>query len=345
MTDKHDDLTRRAAELGECVLRTRSTAAELVAETEQLAYRVAEARKTRARALEQIRERRARGTAADTGEGDIPGSDPSPETAVVPGEHARNGAPCGSLAGEAGAAAGMLDPDEVTALAALLEELGARDRRDPLCAQALQAAALLRRRVAAGHRHGHRPRDGGPEARREAGDIRDGSAEGRDALAAERDRRADARDDRSVERDRLADDADGQSWAAEQRVRDLLWDAELRDKDAAAHAAEQLPASGGTEGQRWQLDQELAEVGRVCNAEDREAIREMLSRARADRHAARRGRWADGQDRVAGRQDRGDAQADRQAATADRHAARGDRDQTVIEGEEEVPPGTVTSSA
>lgn len=331
MTDKHDDLTRRAAELAECVLRTRSTAAELVAETEQLAYRVAEVRKTRARALEQIRERRARGTAADTGEGDLPGSDPSPETAVVPGE--------------AGAAAGLLDPDEVTALAALLEELGARDRRDPLCARALQAAALLRRRVAAGQRHGHRPRDGGPEARREAGDIRDGSAEGRDALAAERDRRADARDDRSVERDRLADDADGQSWVAEQRVRDLLWDAELRDKDAAAHAAEQLPASGGTEGQRWQLDQELAEAGRVRNAEDREAIREMLSRARADRHAARRGRWADGQDRVAGRRDRGDAQTDRQAATADRHAARGDRDQAVIEGEEEDPPGTVTSSA
>jgi hypothetical protein len=29
MTDKHDDLTRRAAELAECVLRTRSTAADL----------------------------------------------------------------------------------------------------------------------------------------------------------------------------------------------------------------------------------------------------------------------------------------------------------------------------
>lgn len=340
MTDKHDDLTRRAAELAECASRTRSAAAELMAETGQLAHRFAEVRKTRARALEQIRERHARGTAADTGEGDLPGSDPSPETAVVPGEvvpgeHARNGAPCGSLAGEA--AAGMLDPDEVAALAALLEELGARDRRDPLCARALQAAALLRQRAAAGHRPGHRPRGSGPGARREAGDIRDGSAEGRDALAAERDRQADARDDRSVGRDRLADDADGQSSAAEQRVRDLLWDAELRDKDAAA----QLSASGGTEGQRWQLDQELAEAGRARDAEDREAIREMLSRARADRHAAQRSRSADGQDRMAGRRDRGAAQADRQAATADRHAARGDRDQTVIEGEEEDPPGTV----
>jgi hypothetical protein len=85
MSDKHDDLTRRAAELAECVLRARSTAAELVAETEQLAYRFAEVRKTRTRALEQIRERPAHGTAADTGQGDLPGSDPSPETAAPKG--------------------------------------------------------------------------------------------------------------------------------------------------------------------------------------------------------------------------------------------------------------------
>ena len=344
MTDRRDDMTWRIAELAECSLRIRSTAAELMAESEQLAYRFAEARKVGARVLQQIRERRARSTTVDTG-GDMRGSAPAPTTDLVLIVHGEGGPPDGSLAGDVpvawlGSGAVTLDPDEAVALVALLEELAAGSRLDPLRGQAFAAAALLRQRVAAGHRHRPRPQPGGPEARRETGDTRDDSAKGRDDRAGERDRRADDRDDRSVQRDRLAEDAEERARAAEQRVGDLLWDAELRDKDAAEHAAAQLLARGGAEEQRWQLDQEQAQAGRTRNAEDREAIRDLLSGARVDRQAAWRGRHADGQDRLASRRDRRAARDDRQAATADRHAARADRDQAVIEGEQEDPPGT-----
>lgn len=67
MTDRHDDMARRAAELTDCSLRTRSAAAELMAESEQLAHRPAQTRNAGARVLQQVRERRARGTAASTG--------------------------------------------------------------------------------------------------------------------------------------------------------------------------------------------------------------------------------------------------------------------------------------
>jgi hypothetical protein len=321
MTGRNDeDRARRGAELAARSLRARNAAAELVAESEELAHRFAEARKAGARVMQHVSERRTPGTAAGTRE-DPPGGSPArevPDTPLGPG-------------------AGMLDASEAATLAALLEELAARVRRAPRRARALAAAALLRQRVAAAPWHGLRPWPGGPQVRREAGDTRDDCADDRDTLAAERDRRADDRDDRSAERDRMADDAAGQARAAEQYVRDLLWEAELRDKDAAAQAAAQLSAIDGSSGQ---LDRERAEAGRARNQQDREAIREMLAQADAGRQAARHGRYADGQDRVASLRDRSAAQIDRQAATADRQAARADRDQAVVETEQEDPPGT-----
>jgi hypothetical protein len=69
MTDRHDNMARRTAELADSWPRTRSIAAELMAESEQLAHRFAETRKAAARVLQQVRERRARDTAASTGGG------------------------------------------------------------------------------------------------------------------------------------------------------------------------------------------------------------------------------------------------------------------------------------
>jgi hypothetical protein len=179
----------------------------------------------------------------------------------------------------------MLDEDEAAALAALLEELAARHRLDPLSGPALQAAALLRRRVAAEHGHAIWLGAGSPATRRAAGDTRDDTADHRDACAGQRDRRADERDDRARERDRQANVADQGARAGEQRVRDLLSDAERREKAAAAPP----PASDGAVRQ-WQLDRKMAEAGRARNREDREAIREALSQGRAARQAAWRGR-------------------------------------------------------
>jgi hypothetical protein len=324
--DRRDALIRRAAELADCSLRTCSAAAELKAQSEDLAYRLTETQKTGARLLQQMRELR-------------PAAHPGlRSTRRPPGQH---------LPGAGGGAArvrpqpelhpdtpeaGILGEDEAVTLAALLEELAARHGRDPLSALALQAAALLRHRVAARHRQGNRP---GPAARREAGGVRDDDADDRDAQAGQRDRLAGERDDQATERDCRAEAADQEARASEQRVYDLLREAELRDQAAAGHAAAPPPAGQDALRQQWQLDREMAGADRARNQGDREAIREMLSQARGTRHAARDGRYASGRDRLASRRDRLAAQADRQDAIRDRQAAGADRDQAVIENEEQ----------
>ncbi len=121
----------------------------------------------------------------------------------------------------------MLGEDEAVTLAALLEELAALHRLDPLGARALQAAALLRHRVAARQGQGSRAAPAGPAGRREAGDTRDDDASTRDDRAGQRDAQA-------AERDHRADGADQEGRAGEERVRDLLRDAEMRDQAATA---------------------------------------------------------------------------------------------------------------
>lgn len=239
----------------------------------------------------------------------------------------------------------MLDPDEAAAVAALLEGLAVLNRGDPLSARALQAAALLRQRVAAGHGQGVPQRQGGLATRRETGDTRDDAADHRDVQATGRDRVADDRDDRAVKRDRQGDGADGEARTAEEHLTNLLGDAELRDKAAAEQAAAQLDASDDAGRQLSQADREVAEAGRDRNRGDRTAFRELLSHASAGRQAAWQGRYADGQDRLASRRDRRAAHADRQVAAADRQVARTDRDQAVIESEEADPPGTDVTGA
>jgi hypothetical protein len=231
----------------------------------------------------------------------------------------------------------MLSEDEAVTLAVLLEELAAIHQPDPLGVRALQAAALLRYRAAA--RQGQEPRASptGPTARRETGDVRDDQAGTRDDEAGQRDRRAGQRDDQAAERDRQADSADQEGRAGEQRIRDLLWDAELRDRVAAAYVGPQRPPAGDDRREQWLVDREIAETDRARDQEDRQAVRELLSQLHANREAARHGREASRQDRAASRQDRRAAQADRQDADRDRQAARVDRDQTVIESEEQDP--------
>jgi hypothetical protein len=231
----------------------------------------------------------------------------------------------------------MLDKDEAVTLASLLEELAAAHPADPLSAPALRAAALLRHRAAAGPGQAVRSWHGDPWTRREAGETRDDAAGSRDTSAAERDRRAGERDDLATQRRRQADTADEQSRASEQLVRDLLWDAELRDKAAVEGAAVQPPASDGPLRRLRQLDREIAEAGRAYSRDEREAIREMLSQSRAMREAAAQGRYADALDYLASELDRSAAQADRQAADRDRQAARADRDQAIIDTEEQDP--------
>jgi|SRR6185437_1359733 len=137
----------------------------------------------------------------------------------------------------------MLDEDEAVMLAVLLEELAARGRLDPLGPVAAQAAALLRERVAAGgQRRGAWLGPADPAARREAGDDRDDRADSRDDRASERDHRAGERDEAARDRDRLADDADELARVAEQRIRELLW-------NAAEAASLQPPASADEGGQ------------------------------------------------------------------------------------------------
>jgi hypothetical protein len=301
LDDAHDAVIQRAAELAECSLQARSLAAELKARSEDLIYRMAETQDARTSALHRLGELR-------------PGADPGPR-----GTPAMRGTV-------------MLGEDEAVTLAALLEELAEHHRRDPLGVSALQAAALLRHRVAERHWRDVQP---GPADRRETGDTRDDAAGDRDDQAAERDRRAGERDDQATERDREADAADQHATAAEQHVRDLLWEAELRDRTAAPP-----PAHDDAPPQQRQLDQEMAEANRARNQEDRQAIRDMLTQARASRHAARDGRYADGRDRLASSRDRLAAQDDRQGAARDRQAARADRDQAVIEGEEQQLPWT-----
>lgn len=297
MNDRHDELVRRAAEL-----KAQSAALKMV--SEELAGQVAARRQTGARAVERPGEQ----ATADAGEARVP----------RPG-------------------AGILGEDEAVALAGLLEELAARHQHDPLRGPVLRAAALLRRRVAAGQQQSIGPRWGGPAVRREVSDTRDDAAGHRDAHAAERDRTATNRNDRARERDRLADAADERAGASEQRMRDRLWDAELRGQAAAERAAAPASDDGDAGWQQWQLGLEENGPDRGRDGEDREAMREILAQARAARQAARHDRYAAGQDRVASDRDRGSAQADRQAAGHDRQTARADRDQTVIESEEESP--------
>jgi hypothetical protein len=340
--DGHDALIRQAAELADRSLRACSAAAELKAQSEDLAWRLAETQRHSARLVQRLGERRA---APDPGLGDR-GPPPSqhppsrhPPSRHPPGEddgpasiRSQTQAPApGRNLHPAMGGTDVLGEDEAVTLAALLDELAARDRLDPLSGPASQAAALLRFRVAA--RRGQGP--GSPAARREAGDARDDIADDRDAQAGQRDHSADERDDQARERDRRADDADQEAGASEQRARDLIWQAERRDKSAA-----EPPPSGRDALRQRELDREMAEAGRARNREVREAIRDMLAEAHAARQAAREGRNASGRDRLAGHRDRCAAQADRQDAARDRQAARADRDQAVIENEERhLPPG------
>jgi hypothetical protein len=296
MDDRHDKLIRRAA-----ALKAESAALKLV--SEELVGRVA----GRSPAGTQGMEQPGRGPAAGTRDA-CPAS-PGPERAPFPPAPGASRGPEGP-GGEVPATrtgAGILDENEAMALAGLLEELAARD---PLNGLVLRAAALLRQRVAAERQRSIRLRWGGPAARREAGDTRDDDAGSRDTQAAQRDLLAVDRDERARGRDLLADTADEQARVGDQRIRDLLWDAELR----------------GQAGQ-----------DRARDGEDRDAIREMLAQARVARQVAWRDRCAAGQDRIAACRDRGSAQADRRAADRDRQTARADRDQAVIEGEEEDP--------
>ena len=208
MNDRHDELVRRAAEL-----RAQSAALKMV--SEELAGRLAKRRQGGARDTEQSAEQ---GPAA-TGE------------ALVP----RPGA-------------GLLGEDEAVALAGLLEVLAARLGADPLSGPVLRAAALLRRRVAAGQQQRTGPRWGDPAVRREAGDTRDDAAGHRDTQAAQRDRLASDRNDRAKERDQQAAAADEKARASEQRMRDRLWDAELRGQAAKPQGCAVLPTARGPRG-------------------------------------------------------------------------------------------------
>ena len=300
MSDRAEEQIRRPATL-------KADSERLVAASGRLA-------KTRPKGtLEQREEQRPPPAAAETrGEdtGNIPVAQPGP---------------------------GILDEDEAVALAMLLEELAARPGPDPLSGPALQAAALLRWRVAAGQRRDTRPRPGDPAARREIGDSRDGTADDRDAQAMQRDARAAERDDQATERDRQSAAADEKAAASDQRIRGRLRAAEPREKTAAERAAVPPPASEEAERQQWQLDEELTGADQTPDREDREAIQEILAQARAARQAALHDRYDASQDRVAARRDRHAAQTDRQDAARDRDASRADRDQSVIESEEEDP--------
>jgi hypothetical protein len=334
MDAKRDALIRRAAELTDRSLRMCSAAAELKTESEGLVRRLAQTQRAGARIVKRLR---GPGPAPYT-PGTIrrrPGTDDGAASVRAQPQTPAPGA--GSLYPVL-QEADMLGKDEAVSLAALLEELAARDRLDPLSAPALQAAALLRRRAAAAQGRGVRPGPAGPAARREAGDTRDDDADNRDTEAGQRDRWADERDETAKERDGRADDADQGVMAGEQRVSDLLWAAELRDKAAAEHAAAPPPADDGALRQQWQLDRERTQADRARNREDREAIRELLSETRVARQAARHDRYADVRDRLASHRDRSAAHADREDAARDRRAASADRDQAVIENEEEEVP-------
>lgn len=335
MTDRHDELIRRAAEL-------MAESKQLKAVSEGLAGLLAKRREAGSRAMGQPGERQPAPAAAGP-RGSCPAG-AGPERGPVlplPGAGRGAGVPGGDRTGEVSVTrpgpwpgTGILDEDEAVTLAVLLEELAARPGPDPLSGLALQAAALLRRRVAAGPGRGVRPRWGDPAARRESGDTRDGAADHRDAQAAQRDTSAVERDDRATERDRQAVAAAQKAAASEQRMRHRLRAADLRDHDAAAPP----PASGDAERQPWQLDPDGAGPDQARAGDEREAIGELLAQAGAARHAALQDRYAAGQDRAAARRDRGGAHADRQDSARDRHAARADRDQAVIESEEDPPP-------
>jgi len=312
MDDRRQELIRRAAEL-------RAESDELKAMSRALADRVTEMWQGMTQATKQLTGRPpppAAGARSASPAGKAPAARPGPwpETWTC-----------------------ILETDEAVALAVLLEEIAARYRTDPLSGQALQGAALLRRRVAAAPGQGIRGRQAD---RRPVGDTRDDAADDRDVQARQRDRRAEERDHQATERDHLAGGDAEKAAASELHLRDRLWDAELRDKAAAGRAATPPPGRGDAGLQQRHLDRESAEADRARNAEDREAVREMLAQGSVARDAVRRGRHDSGQDRLAARRDRAAAQADRQDAGQDRLAARADQDQAVIDSEgEEPPPG------
>jgi hypothetical protein len=218
MDDRHDEMVRRAADL-----KAQSAALKLV--SEELAGRLARRRRPGTRTGEQPGEQ---GLAAAAGAlGTCPASLGVERASALsaPGASRGPGVPDGDSAGEMPVTrswAGILDEDEAVMLAGLLEELAARHQPDPLSGPVSHAAALLRRRVAAGRQQRIAPRQGGSAARREAGDARDGVASLRDAQAAQRDSLASDRNDRAKERDRQADAADVEARASDQRMRDRL---------------------------------------------------------------------------------------------------------------------------
>jgi len=203
--------------LADAVLRARSTAAELRVTSEELLHRLAGARTAGTRLMRQLSETRsALARTAGAGQRQLePGHGPDPPARRWRGPHGA------TLTGElnafpAMAGAVMLSQDEAAALAAILEELAARHRADPLAAQARQAAALLRQRPAVPPAYGERPGSAAADSRRDAGDTRDQDAVRRGDQAAQRDLDARERDRRSAEHGRQADDADDLAAAAEQ---------------------------------------------------------------------------------------------------------------------------------
>ena len=330
MDDRYDRLVRRAAEL-------KAESAALMLVSGELVSRVAQRRQAGILAMEQ---RGEQGTAA--GLPDAGPASSAPEVASFlpgPGSGRGTGIRGGVSAGELPLRRprpGILDGDEATALAGLLEELATRYRLDPLCGPVSRVAVLLRQRVAAARQRSIWLRWGDPAARREVGDTRDVDAGDRDIQAAHRDLLAAGRDELAKERDLLADTADEQARVGGRRIRDLLSEAELRGRAAAERAAAPTSAPGDA---GWQLGQPAtgAARARARDGEDRDAIREILALSLTVRQAAWRDRHAAGQDRAAANRDRGSAQADRRAADRDRQTARADRDQAVIESQEEDP--------
>jgi len=263
MNDRRDELVRRAAQL-------RAESAALIMVSEELAGRLAERKQAGDQAMEQPEEREPyagiRGACPAS-----PGLEPAP---ALPASSAsrRPGAPGGESAGEAPVpqpGAGLLDEDEALVLAGLLEELAARHRPDPLSGPVLRAAALLRRRVAAGQQRGTGQRQdtgqrrGGSAVRREAGDTR----------------------------------------ATEQRIRDRLGDAELRGQAAAG--ADRAGDCEVREAMREMLAQ--ARASRLAARQDRYAAGQDRVAADRDRGSAQADRRAAGHDRQVARADRDQA--------------------------------------
>ena len=161
MRDTGEELIRRAAAL-------KAESEQLVAASKELAGPPGQ---TRTDGTAGQREEQLPSAAARTRGARRAGTSPQPGPALPAPDASRGpGVSSGDGTGDMPVSRpgpGILDQDEAVMLAVLLEELAARPGPDLLSGSALQAAALLRRRVAAGGRRGIWSRPGGP-----AGDRR-----------------------------------------------------------------------------------------------------------------------------------------------------------------------------